>query len=508
MATFTDRVKAAIEVFRGGYPAPVIRQTKAAPFMMWPEWRTATANWRMVDLQTYLEEGFAINTLIYSAVMYKARAASTPQLRAYSGDPDAPELLPPDHPLSKIVARPNPSQSWREFQMLRTVYFNLAGESFVWLERNGGERGVPIAMYILNPQRVYIIPDRKAGRGVVGYVYVPEGKSISDGYPLVPQDVIHTKLPNPLDPLDGEGYGFSPLSPMARSGDVDNMITKFLQIFFERGAVVTGLLKFERNMNDETISQVKERWKEIYGGFENWADVGVLDQGGEYQRISMNFDEMGFDSLDERNESRILGPFGVPPILIGSRLGLLRSTYANYQEARSAFWEDTMLSELGLFEDDYRYYLQSDDDGFVLFDYSDVPALQKDISPKVTAWAQLVDRGVTRANAAQVVGIDLPEQEGNDISFMPMNLVPMGEGGEPTTQPAPEAAPVPAPVPASPPAEDNEGAIEAEEDERDETEKALAILAIELKRANDLLVQTAGTNGHGELVDLRGGEWR
>ena len=49
---------------------------------------------------------------------------------------------------------------------------------------------------------------------------------------------------------------------------------------------------------------VKERWQEQYGGYTHWDEIGVLDQGGEFQRISPTFDEMGFESIDERNEAR------------------------------------------------------------------------------------------------------------------------------------------------------------------------------------------------------------
>ena len=81
-------------------------------------------------------------------------------------------------------------------------------------------------------------------RGIMGYLYIPEGKSHREGIPMLAKDVGHVKLPNPGDPLEGLGYGLSPISPLARSADVDNMITSFLKLFFERGAIVPGLLKF------------------------------------------------------------------------------------------------------------------------------------------------------------------------------------------------------------------------------------------------------------------------
>ena len=479
MATFRQRVQAALEVYRYGYPRQRSRaiEPKAAPFVIWPDHVRDNPQWRMIDLQGYIDEGFNINTLIYSAVMYKARATSAAPLRAYDGTQERPTLLDEDHPLAQLVSRPNKSQSWNEFQMLQTVFLNMTGEAFTWFDRKNSVQGVPSAMYSVSPSRIFIVPGKEKGK-ILGYVYVAEGKALMDGEPLLPEDVSHVKLPNPGDLLDSDGYGLSPISPLAHSGDVDNMITRFLSILFKNGAIPSGVLKFDVALDEPIVAGIKERWKEMYGGYENWSEVGVLDRGGSFERIGMDFKELGFGELDERNETRILSPFGVPPILIGSRVGLLRSTYANYKEARLAFWEDTMRPELMLFEDDYSYYMQSDDGGFVAFDLSDVPALRKDVPQLVTAWGMLVDRGVPKATAATVVGLDLPELPDGEVMYMPLNMVPMGAEAEA--------------------AGDSEEIPNAEEDTRD---KHLGELALELKRANDLLEATTRTNGRHKIKE-------
>lgn len=420
-----------MEVYRNGYPWEGMARVKlgtnekGAPFVMFPDYQRGNPQWRMVDLSAYIEEGFTANAIIYSAIMYKGRSMSGVPLRAYKGDPDKPEKLPPDHPLSKLIQRPNKSQSWREYQWIQTVWLNLAGECYGVVIRTDSDRGVPSAVYPLNPLRVFIVPGKDGKK--IGYLYIPEGKRKEDGVPILPQDMMHVKFPNPADPLGGDGYGLPPISPMARSGDVDNTVTKFLQIFFNHGSLVTGILTFDAPMDDDTISSVKRRWKEMYGGFENW-DIGVLDQGGKYNRVGLTFTEMGFEVLDERNESRMLGPLGVPPILIGSRLGLMRSTYANYREARLAFWEDTAVPELSLFEDDYKYYLQSDDGGFVAFDYSDVSALKQDAEIKAKTHAEAFARGaITRAEYKAALGLSTEKED--NVYYVPIgvNVTPVGQ---------------------------------------------------------------------------------
>lgn len=467
-----ERARIALSVFRNGFPRLQGRRaTKGI---------TATLGdptWHIIDYSSYVTEGFNMNTLIYSALMYKWRALQSAPLRAYTGTKDHPEPLPDDDPLEQLCARPNKYMSGTYFSGLVDIYLNIAGYAPVLLVRKNS-KAAPEAMYPLRPDRVYVIPDPpRPGEiigGVKGYVYVPEGKSMRDGgIPVLPSDMAFPKLPNPGDSLMGFGYGLSPFAPLAQSADVDNYVTRFLKLFFEHGTMISSVLKFEVPMDDNDISRVRERWNEIYGGFNNWTDVGILDQGGEYQRLGMTFDEMGFTGIDERNESRILGPLGVPPILIGARVGVSKAAYgAEHDTARKAFWEDTMLAEIKSLEDEWQYFIQAPN-AFVAYDLTGVPALRKDTPALVTAWTQLVGLGVPKTQAAQVVGLELGELPDGDVVYMPMNMLPMGANqseGDTTT----------------------DGAASATDETRKSNGnghnvKELAALAVELKRANDNL---------------------
>jgi HK97 family phage portal protein len=450
MPGIIERARIAWRVFNQGYPAPAYR--KSSP-LAWPSWRAGQPQWQIYDFTSYVNEGFNLNSLIYSAIMFKVRSLSQSPLRAYTGDVDNPVPAKATHPLAQLVARPNKFQSWMALQNANTCYLNIAGNVFIALDRPN-LKVLPTAMYSLRPDRTFIVPDRKGG--LQGYYYIPEGASVNDGTVILPENMIHIKLPNPGDPLEGLGYGLSPISALARSADVDNNITKFIKLFFERGAIVPIVLKFNHPLTTDQIAYVKERWHEQYGSYKNWAEVGVLDSDAEMQRAGLTFDEMGFDALDERNESRILGPFGVPPILIGTRMGLLRSTYSNYGEARRACWEDTLIPELMWYENALQPYLQ-DGDAFVAFDTSKVPALQKDVPVLATAAKSLWDMGVSADVAFQTVGLAVERVPGvTDKHFVPLGVI---EIGAPRPAPAlPGAAPAQPAGEQPPPDTSSEGA--------------------------------------------------
>jgi len=411
-------------------------QAQATLPLIWPAWREGKPDWQIVDLAAYIGEGFNLNSLIYAAIMYKARAITASPLRAYIGGPSHSEVLPPGHELSVLAARPNAWQSGLEFMQVNVVYLNLAGEAFILCGRRTAT-GPITSMVSLRPDRVFPIP---ADGGLKGYLYVPEGRAIQDGTPILATDMMHVKLPNPGDPLEGWGRGLSPMSALARSADVDNDITAFIKLFFERGAMPSSYLRFDKPMIESQLARARERYMEVYGGYRNWTDILVMDSGGEVKPMSMTFDEMGFDALDERNESRILGPFGVPPILLGTRTGLNRSTYSNAQEARKAFWEDTFLPEMRLFEVEFQYRLQTPDGGWVRFDTSGVPALQRDVPKLADTAYRLWTMGVPANRALQAVGLDVGEVPGGDTAYLPLAVVAVGSTPPPAQGVTPAAA--------------------------------------------------------------------
>lgn len=420
--------------------------------LIWPDWQAGKPQWQIVDYQSYVDQGFNLNTLIHSAIMFKVRAKWTAPLRAFTGDRQHPELLEPDHPLAQLVARPNPYQSMAEFEGSLVTFLNLAGNAYVILVRMR-TTDLPTAMYTPRPDRIFIRIEKDT-RKIIGYVYVPEGMGTLDGIPILPQDMMHVKFPNPGDPLDGLGYGLSPLSAIARSANVDNDVTQFIKNFFDKGAMLPGLLKFDIPMEDSDLAQVKRRWMEMYGGMSNWTDVGVLDQGGDYERISLTFDEMGFRDLDNRNESRILQPFGVPPILVGALVGLQFGTYSNYETALRAFWENTFVPEIGLFNDEFNYYLKSPDGAFVQYDLKRVPALQRVLNDKVDAAHKMWQMGTPVNQAYSEAGLSIDLVPGGDVGYLPLNLVPTGASiVSAMVEPEPQ--------------QDEAGAVEATTDERD-----------------------------------------
>ena len=430
MVNILQRFKAAARAFSGEsrvhyVPAPGAKAENKALNLVWPSISTgeATPTWNLVDVDAFFREGYALNTLIYSAVMFKIRATVTAPLRAYTGSLTSPEPLPEDDELSRRIRMPNKHQTWEGFHARNILFFNVAGNVFLYTDPDTGD------VYSLNPNRVLIVPEPMKSldepdptRGILGYIYRGENQSYQTGKPILPENMNHIKLPNPLDPLEGLGYGMAHVQPAAHSTDVDNMITKFLNLFFESGAMLTGVLSYDMPLKEDYVDAILESWQAKWGGWEKWK-VGVLDRGGKYQRVALTIEEMGFEVLDSRNESRILAPFGVPAILIGAKVGLEQSTYSNYEAARAAVWEDTLVPELTWFQKEYQQTFgvppEGPDSKFVAFDLKKVPALQRGTIRQVNAAYTLFQMGVPRDQAIRTVGLEVGPTPGGDLSIMP-----------------------------------------------------------------------------------------
>lgn len=348
-------------------------QRKATPpkigTLLFPSWLNETARWLMENRENFIAEGYNLNAVIFAAIMYKARAASSVPLVAHIGTREQPEPLPVASPLARFCDRPNPWLSFSEMQMVNAVFYNLFGNSYTVILKTADA----ITAYPLRPD--FVTHLYKKG-DLVGYAYHPGGYHTErDAIRILAQDMLHVKIPNPGDPYAGLGPGLSPLYPLARSADVDNAATEFLKIFFQRGAMPQYLLTTEQQLDNDTAEMLKERFVKAYGNFQNWTDPVVLGAGATISKLGTTIQELDMTTLDRRNESRMAMAFGVPLTLIESAPQIVQSTYSNKETDRRMFWEDTMIPELRGFEVEWTYYLRDDTGAFVSYDYSEIPAL-------------------------------------------------------------------------------------------------------------------------------------
>lgn len=402
------------------------RISQNQPFLQFNRATQNVPQWQLLNYQSYAQEGFAENAVIYAAIMYKAKAIAQSPVRAYSGELDQRELLDRTHPLSLLARRPNPFQSGTQLMQLNTVYLNLAGNVYMVIDRDrpGSEiRGI----YSLRPDRVRLVPNDD--KTLMNYAYMPDGYTFETAIIIPNDNMMHIKFPNPHDEFEGMGYGLSPVSPAARPADVDNLMTTFLNVLFKSGMMPLSAISFDTKVDPDEANEVRDRLIKEYGGSNQWGVPIVMGSGAKFMPMTPTLKDMGFETVDSRDVARILAPFGVSGMLLG--LQMENSTFSNFDQAEESFWRMTMLTEQGMYDAELNERIGDPlDDEFLAFDNSGITALQADVNMQADSYTKMVTHGIPPNEAASQVGLKIPHMEFGDISYFPIGLVPMGQVSE------------------------------------------------------------------------------
>jgi HK97 family phage portal protein len=380
--------------------------------------------------ETFALNGFGRNELVYSCIMYKARNIPQGVLRVY-GDVKVEPLE--QHRLRRLIAQPNDTTNEVEFLQLSIVHLDLAGNCY-WLI-NRDRDGLPAELWPVRPDLIRIIPSARDPRAwSYGYVLDPTtgagGRSI-DVIPIARRDLIHIKYPNPLDAY----FGQAPLRPATRAVTVDNARTDYIDALLRNDAVPRSVVTTQQAIDDKVVERLEQRWSRKFGAA-NRGRPAFLQAGMDVKVLGLNLKDLEFGDLTGSTEARICMDIGVQPILVGAKVGLDRSTFSNFREAKAAFWEDTGMGLQMLFGGGVRSQLVPEFSGpgrsriDVRWDNSEVLALQEAATERWDRATNALARGgITRNMFLQTVGLD--PVPGGDVFLTPAGVIEQPAGEEP-----------------------------------------------------------------------------
>lgn len=397
------------------YGVQAVRWTFAGKsvYQMEPLWKNHKAEYPKQDYLSNIENGYRKNEVIFACLSLKADSASATQLKIRDKVRQEDVLY---SPVMSLLTDPNPYMSLFDFISCTLIILDLAGVCY-W-EKIRNAYGMPVQLYPLRPDWVKC----KVEKGIPSYSYNVPGK---DPEPLPYEDLVIFRI---FDPLNQYG-GCAPVSVASRVGSVDNATTDYLKLFFQEGGMPPGVLTTKQKLGPTDVDRIRANWKKRYGGINKWLEPAVLDMDATYTKLGLTFKEMGFDELDGRSESRIAQVLRVPPILISAKIGLDRSTFSNYAEARKAFWQDTLVPIYKRLRDTLQKQLVEADFGFGLelyWDYSEVPALQEDANLRWTRATTAWEKGaITRNEFYEEVG--LAQRPTGDVYLVGGKLMPAGQ---------------------------------------------------------------------------------
>lgn len=377
---------------------------------MIPAWRENQPHYNEVKFETMVREGWRRNELIFACISKTANTSRSLSLDITNRDGKVLE----DHPAKRMLQSPNPFMNESDLWASVIIFLKLAGVAYYEKERSAAGRVV--GLWPLRPDWVF---PKITSKGITAYEYrVPGMQPVM----MPPEDILRFSL---FDPL-GLFRHYPPVAVAARSADSDNAVTDYIKLFFDEGGTPPGIFSTDQMLTETDISRIRASWKERYGGWRNWREPIVLSQGTTYQKTGASaVGDAGWDMLDKRNESRICMVLDVPPIIIGTQVGLAHSTFSNYAETRQSWWEDSILPMFENFLDTIQNGLLPEFGGNIAAQWDDsrIPALQvKRDAAREQALNELRAGAITRNQFNERIGMEDLGSRG-EVYLMPINYV-------------------------------------------------------------------------------------
>jgi HK97 family phage portal protein len=370
-----------------------------------------------VSFANLAREGYAKSEIVNACIQKIAVGAASARYFVEAPVTDGGTVEIDRGPLAELLQRPNQTSDWYSFIEQFVTFLHTSGNVYTYKVRGRGRQIVELLL--LRPERIKIVP---GPYGAEGYLYEIDGVERR----IEPEDICHMSLPNP----SGDLYGLSPLQTLAKAVNLDSNMTDFSKNFFQNAGVPSGLLKVKRRINSpEEAALIRSRWRWQFGGKNNMHRIAVMDEDADYVAMASAPKDMAMRDLHDLTESRICAVFGVPAILVGANVGLQRSTYSNYKEARMAFHSEKLEPMVNKILSHLNYNVASEYNGpeQIQVDWAAMRASLDDRSSEATRITGMWSEGILTLNETRtMLGFD--SMDGGDVRRLNASTFEIGVG--------------------------------------------------------------------------------
>ncbi|GLW32266.1 phage portal protein [Actinoplanes regularis] len=336
------------------------------------------------DLTGYAQAAFAANGPVFALMVVRQLVFSAIRFRwqRLRGGSPADMFGTPD---LGIFERPWPGGTTQDLLNRIIQDADLAGTSFTTLStplsRLGGDNQ-PDAVRLRPDWMEFVLAPRYINGGHVGwrrvgFLYTEGGpNSGNEPVPLLPNEVaVFAPIPDPL----ASWRGMSWLTPVIRELQNDKLMATHQRKFFENGATPNMVVTLPKEIGQEAFRAFVEKMDDGHRGLENAYKTLYLGGGADVTVVGRDFEQMSFNDLQGRGETRLAAAAGVPPVIAGFSEGLAAATYSNYAQARRRFADGTMHPLWQNVAGSLAPLLpQPGPDVRLWYDASDVPFLRED----------------------------------------------------------------------------------------------------------------------------------
>jgi len=361
-SSISDRIKRALKLWfpaPGGAGAPSISWNRTLPGSQYDYRREVGNLWE--------------NSVVYALLSWQANQfAQAPLVVEEPGGKPGRYSVVTDHPLTKLIKRPNPHWSCNDMWGATLLSMAVGGSAY-WVKVRSSARKVVEVWWVPHWMMTPIWP-------ADGSLFISAFRYRVDGrfYDYATSEVVHFKngLVNPFNQRTGLGSFSGSLREICTENEAGTYESAMLR---NRG--IPGVILSPKEGADPVTKEQAETVKRL------WADEFAGDGAGKLFLSNLPLDvtipqfepdKMSLTSTRGEAVSRICAGFGIDPMVIG--LSSDQRVFSNYEEANRAGWEHNILPAQGLVAETLDCQLLPDfdtsDTRQVGFNNSRVPALQ------------------------------------------------------------------------------------------------------------------------------------
>ena len=328
------------------------------------------------------------------------------------------------------LRRPMPGYTYNDFVEASIGWLKIA-ECF-WLLDDSTLVPFPEArttyppVIVARPDRMrHIVEDGK----LVGWVYTPPGrKPIS----LLPEQVIQLKYWNPYDDFRGLGE----YAPAHIAAEADWLAGKFSRNLMANNGDLGGIIIAKNGVptdpqREQIIMDLRsKRAAQLRGELRYTFMTGDID----VKDPKITSVDVAFIGQRLENRHEIALAFGVPPSMFDVKAAYSVGSASDYYRMLT----DTCIPTGAKFCDAlatlvYRLTGQEVD---VALDWDDHPVMQQVLRERFDAADKLWSKGMPMSAISDYLGLELPRFDGDDVGYLPMNVVTAEQAAEPEPPPA------------------------------------------------------------------------
>lgn len=367
-------------------------------------------------------------------------------LHVYRKRANGQEIILANHPLERVLRKPNGWQDRSEFIAQLQAAVLLRSNGYAGILRNG--RGDPAELIPFWPGRVTL---RMGADGRL-YYHITAANEHERFHlarfpfnPIPAEDMIHIRW------LSFDGLlGLSRIQLMREALGLSLALEEHSSRLFSNGTRPGGVLETDKKMSDPVFDRFKAQWEEHYAGVQNSGKTPILEEGLKWKPQTMTSVEA--DTINARRHQReeIAMACEVPM----HRLGILDDKGTAILQAHQMYLNNTISTDAERIEAKINRTFGFDgEEIFVAFDLDYFN--RADVQTRMTAYRTGVIGMVMTPNEARRKEGWADHDKGDEL-YQPTNVAPLGfepsgketgPGSDVTGAPAPGGDGDPAAVP-------------------------------------------------------------